>query len=104
MMPAMSGPDIPRQVRQQRADIDELYVLVEGVDRKVDALAVNFTGRMDALDGRMDGLDGRMDGLDGRMDALDGRMDALDGQMSRLNDQVGAMSGQVAEVLRRLGG
>jgi hypothetical protein len=32
-------PEIQRQVRQQRANIDSLYELVEQVDQKVDALS-----------------------------------------------------------------
>ena len=35
MIPGVSQPEIQRQVRQQRADIDALYELVERVDQKV---------------------------------------------------------------------
>ena len=79
-LPKMSEPEISRRVRQQRADIESLYDLVGGVDRKVDALGVKLTGRIDALDAK----------FTGRMDKLDGRMDKLDAQ--------------IAEVLRHLKG
>ncbi len=42
MSPAVSQPEVQRQVRQQRADIDALYELVERVDHKVDALDVKL--------------------------------------------------------------
>ena len=38
---------IQRQVRQQRADIDALYELVERVDQKVDALDIKLDRRFD---------------------------------------------------------
>lgn len=38
-----------RQVRQQRADVDALYELVEGVDHKVDALDAKLDRRMDEV-------------------------------------------------------
>ena len=34
MIPGVSQPEIQRQVRQQRADIDALYELVERVHQK----------------------------------------------------------------------
>ena len=42
----VSQPEIQRQVRQQRADIDALYELVVRVDHKVDALDVSFHRRL----------------------------------------------------------
>ena len=42
MIPGVSQPEIQRQVRQQRADIDALYELVERVDQKVDAVDVKL--------------------------------------------------------------
>ena len=45
MIPGVSQPEIQRQVRQQRADIDALYELVERVDQKVDALDVKLDRR-----------------------------------------------------------
>jgi hypothetical protein len=40
MITRVSQPELQRQVRQRRADIDSLYELVERVDQKVDALDV----------------------------------------------------------------
>ena len=45
MIPGVSQPEIQRQVRQQRADIDALYELVERVDQKVDALEIKLDRR-----------------------------------------------------------
>jgi hypothetical protein len=48
----MSQPEIQRQVRQQRADNDSLYELVEQVDQKVDALDVKLGRRFDEISGQ----------------------------------------------------
>jgi len=53
MIPAVSQPEIQRQVRQQRADVDALYELVERVDRKVDALDVTLDRRLDEISGQL---------------------------------------------------
>jgi hypothetical protein len=50
---AVSQPEIQRQVRQQRADIDALYELVERVDQKVDALDVKLDRRIDGISGQL---------------------------------------------------
>ena len=42
-----------RQVRQQRADIDALYELVERVDQKVDAVDVKLDRRFDEISGQL---------------------------------------------------
>jgi len=49
----VSQPEIQRQVRQQRGDIDALYELVQGVDQKVDALDVKLDRRFDELSGQL---------------------------------------------------
>jgi hypothetical protein len=49
MITRVSQPEIQRQVRQQRADIDSLYELVERVDQKVDALDVKLDHRFDQI-------------------------------------------------------
>lgn len=49
----MSQPEIQRQVRQQRGDIDALYELVQGVDQKVDALDVKLDRRLDEISGQL---------------------------------------------------
>lgn len=49
----MSQPEIQCQVRQQRADIDALYELVERVDQKVDALDVKLDRRFDEVRGQL---------------------------------------------------
>ena len=49
----MSQPEIQRQVRQQRADIDALYELVERVYQKVDALDVKLDRRLDEISGQL---------------------------------------------------
>lgn len=72
----VSQPEMQRQVRQQRADIDSLYELVEGVDHKVDTLTEH-------------------------VGALDAKVNALDAKVDRRFDE---LSGQLAEVLRQLGG
>ena len=53
MIPAVSQPEIQRQVRQQRADVDALYELVERVDQKVDALDVKLDRRLDEISGQL---------------------------------------------------
>ena len=53
MIPGVSQPEIQRQVRQQRADIDALYELVERVDQKVDALDVKLDRRFDEISGQL---------------------------------------------------
>ena len=53
MIPGVSQPEIQRQVRQQRADIDALYELVERVDQKVDALDVKLDRRLDEISGQL---------------------------------------------------
>jgi hypothetical protein len=45
----VAQPEIQRQVRQQRADIDALYELVERVDQKVDALDIKLDRRFDEI-------------------------------------------------------
>jgi hypothetical protein len=45
----VSQPEIQRQVRQQRPDIDALYELVERVDQKVDSLDVKLDRRFDEI-------------------------------------------------------
>ena len=57
MIPGVSQPEIQRQVRQQRADIDALYELVERVDQKVDALDVKLDRRFDK---RFDKISGQL--------------------------------------------
>ena len=49
----MSQPEIQRQVRQQRGDIDALYELVERVDQKIDALDVKVDRRFDEISGQL---------------------------------------------------
>ena len=49
----VSQPEIQRQVRQQRADIDALYELVERVDQKVDALDIKLDRRFDEISGQL---------------------------------------------------
>ncbi len=56
MIPGVSQPEIQRQVRQQRADIDALYELVERVDQKVDALDVKIDRRFDEINSQLSGL------------------------------------------------
>jgi tetrahydromethanopterin S-methyltransferase subunit G len=59
----MSTPEIQRQVRQQRADIDSLYELLESVDQKVDAGFADVSERFAAADERFDGLDSKLDAI-----------------------------------------
>jgi len=49
----VSQPEIQRQVRQQRGDIDALYELVERVDQKIDALDVKVDRRFDEISGQL---------------------------------------------------
>jgi len=49
----VAQPEIQRQVRQQRADIDALYELVERVDQKVDAVDVKLDRRFDEISGQL---------------------------------------------------
>ena len=88
-LPGMSEPEVRRQIRQQRGDIDALSLLVQGVDRKVDALDAKLDQRAEALDTE----------LDGRVDALDTKLDTLAPSVDRRFDDVGA---QLTEILRRL--
>jgi hypothetical protein len=53
MIPGVSQPEIQRQVRQQRADIDALYELVERVDQKVNAVDVKLDRRFDEISGQL---------------------------------------------------
>lgn len=53
MIPGVVQPEIQRQVRQQRADIDALYKLVQRVDQKVDALDVKLDRRIDEISGQL---------------------------------------------------
>ncbi len=53
MIPTVSQPEIQRQVRQQRADVDALYELVERVDQKVDALDVKLDRQLDEISGQL---------------------------------------------------
>ena len=53
MIPGVSQPEIQRQVRQQRADIDALYELVERVDHKVDPLDVKLDRRFGEISGQL---------------------------------------------------
>ena len=53
MIPGVSQPEIQRQVRQQRSDIDALYELVERVDQKVDAVDVKLDRRFDEISGQL---------------------------------------------------
>jgi hypothetical protein len=52
-IPGVSQPETQRQVRQQRADIDALYELVEHVNQKVDALDVKLDRRFDEISGQL---------------------------------------------------
>jgi len=49
----VSQPEIQRQARQQRGDIDALYELVERVDQKIDALDVKVDRRFDEISGQL---------------------------------------------------
>ena len=49
----MAQPEIQRQVRQQRADIDALYELVERVDQKVDAVDVKLDRQFDEISAQL---------------------------------------------------
>lgn len=53
MIAGVVQPEIQRQVRQQRADIDALYKLVQRVDQKVDALDVKLDRRIDEISGQL---------------------------------------------------
>lgn len=53
IIPHVSQPEIQLQVRQQRADIDALYELVERVDQKLDALDVKLDRRFDEIGGQI---------------------------------------------------
>jgi hypothetical protein len=53
MITQVSQPELRRQVRQQRADIDSLYELVERVEQKVDALDVKLDRRFDQIRGQL---------------------------------------------------
>jgi hypothetical protein len=53
MITRVSQPELQRQVRQHRADIDSLYELVERVDQKVDALDVKLDRRFDEVSGQL---------------------------------------------------
>ncbi|WP_343600032.1 hypothetical protein [Mycobacterium sp.] len=59
----MSRPEIQRQVRQRRADIDALCELVERIDHKVDALDVKLDRRFDEMGGRLSEVLRRLGGL-----------------------------------------
>jgi uncharacterized protein YaaR (DUF327 family) len=72
MITRVSQPEIQRQVRQQRADIESLYELVERVDQKVDALVEQVDQKVDALDVK-----------------LDRRFDEISGQLSEVLRQLG---------------
>jgi peptidoglycan hydrolase CwlO-like protein len=87
-LPSVVQPEVQRQVRQQRADIDSLYELVSGVDQKVDT-----------LEEKVGALDQKVDALDQKVDALDEKVDALDMKLDRRLDEV---SSQLSEVLRRI--
>ena len=63
MIPGVSQPEIQRQVRQQRADIDALYELVERVDQKVDALDIKLDRRFDAISGQLSDVLRQLGGL-----------------------------------------
>ncbi|MBO0876060.1 MAG: hypothetical protein J2P19_21975 [Pseudonocardia sp.] len=58
----MASPDLPRQVRQQRADIDSLYELVEGIDRKIDALDTKLDQHTATLEAKLDQVLARLRG------------------------------------------
>ena len=53
MIPGVSQPEIQPQVRQQRADNDALYELVERVDQKGDALDIKLDRRFDEITGQL---------------------------------------------------
>jgi hypothetical protein len=53
MILPVSQPEIQRQVRQQRADIDALYELVERVDQKVDAPRIKLDRGFDEISGQL---------------------------------------------------
>jgi hypothetical protein len=53
MITRVSQSEIQRQVRQQRADIDSLYELVEQVDQKVNALDVKLDRRFDEISSQL---------------------------------------------------
>ena len=78
----MSAPDpTARLVRRHTADIEALYELTAGIDRKVDALATEMDRRLEVVDRRFDGVDQRFDGVDERLLGI---------------------NAQLAEILRRL--
>ena len=49
----VSQPEVHRQVGRQRADVDALDELVEGVDHKLDALAVTVDRGFEHVDGQL---------------------------------------------------
>ena len=52
----------PASVRQQRADIDALYELVERVDQKVDAVDVKLDRRFDEISVQLSEVLGQLGG------------------------------------------
>jgi hypothetical protein len=58
----VSQPEIQRQVRQRRADIDALYELVERVNQKVDALDIKLDRRFDEISGQLSDVLRRLGG------------------------------------------
>lgn len=58
----MSSPGLPRQSRQQRADIDSLYELIGGTGRKIDALDTQLDQRTATLEAKLDQVVARLSG------------------------------------------
>ena len=62
MIPGVSQPEIQRQVRQRRADIDALYEQVERVNQKVDALDIKLDRRFNEISAQLSDVLRRLGG------------------------------------------
>lgn len=85
----VGSPEVQRQVRQQRADIDSLYELVEHVEQKVDDGFTTVGSRFGQLETRIDTGLGELETRFGeRLGQLETKVDGLDTKLDQILDRL----------------
>ena len=94
--PDLSPPELHRQIRQNRRDIEDIYGMLRTVDRKVDTGFAAVDARFEQVDARFAQVDARFAQVDARFEQVDARLGGLDGRVGGID----AKLDQVLDLLR----
>ena len=94
---------------RQFRDTGEIKGRMEGMQRQIDEMKIDLSGRIEGLSGRIDSLSGRIDGLSERIEGQSGRIDSLSeriegqsGRIDSLSERIEGQSGRIDSLSGRL--